>query len=33
MTHEEFSRFSPEHVRKSKNRNFDGLFLSKVENV
>ena len=28
-----FSRFSPEHVRKSENWNFDGVLLSKVENV
>ena len=31
--HEEFSKFSPEHVRKSKNWNFDGILLFKVENV
>ena len=31
--HEEFSKFSPEHVRKSKNWDFDGILLSKVENV
>ena len=30
---EEFSKFSPEHVQKSKNWNFDGVLLSKVENV
>ena len=30
---EEFSKFSPEHIRKSKNWNFDGILLSKVENV
>ena len=30
---EEFSKFSPENVRKSKNWNFDGILLSKVENV
>ena len=27
--HEEFSKFSPEHVWKSKNWNFDGILLSK----
>ena len=31
--HEEFSKFSPEHVWKSKNWDFDGILLSKVENV
>ena len=31
--HEEFDKFSPEHVRKSKNCDFDGVLLSKVENV
>ena len=31
--HEEFSTFSPEHVRKTKNWDFDGVLLSKVENV
>ena len=31
--HEKFSTFSPEHVRKSKNWNFDGVLLSKVGNV
>ena len=30
---EEFSKFSPEHVRKSKKWNFDGVLLFKVENV
>ena len=30
--HEEFSKFSPEHVQKSKNWDFDGILLSKVEN-
>ena len=30
---EEFSKFSPEHIQKSKNWDFDGIFLSKVENV
>ena len=30
---EEFRKFSPEHVRKSKNWDFDGVLLSKVENV
>ena len=28
-----YSKFSPEHVWKSKNWNFDGILLSKVENV
>ena len=31
--HEEFSKFSLEHVQKSKNWDFDGILLSKVENV
>ena len=31
--YEEFSKFSPEHVRKSKNWDFDGILLSKVENA
>ena len=31
--HEEFRKFSPEHVRKPKNWNFDGVLLFKVENV
>ena len=31
--HEEFSKFSPVHVWKSKNWVFDEIFLSKVENV
>ena len=31
--HEEFSKFSPEHVWKSTNRDFDGMILSKVENL
>ena len=31
--HEEFSEFSLEHVRKSKTWDFDGVLLSKVENV
>ena len=31
--HEEFSKLSPEHVWKSKNWNFDGILLSKVENL
>ena len=31
--HEEFSKFSPEHLWKSKNWNFDGILLSKVENI
>ena len=30
---EEFSKFSPVHVWKSKNWDFDGILLSKVENV
>ena len=30
---EEFSTFSPEHVWKSKNWDFDGVLLFKVENV
>ena len=29
--HEEFSKFLLEHVWKSKNRDFDGIILSKVE--
>ena len=31
--HEEFGRFSPEHVQKSKNLDFYWVLLSKVENV
>ena len=31
--HEEFSKFSPDHVWKSKNWDFDGILLSKVEYV
>ena len=31
--HERFSKCSREHVRKSKNWDFDGILLSKVENV
>ena len=31
--HEEFSKFSAQHVQKSKNRDFDGILLSKVENL
>ena len=31
--HEEFGKFSPEHVRKSKNWDFYWVLLSKVENV
>ena len=31
--HEEFSKFPPELVRKSKNWDFDGVFLFKVDNV
>ena len=30
---EKFSKFLPEHVWKSKNCDFDGILLSKVENV
>ena len=30
---DEFSKFSPEHIRKSRNWDFDGIFLSKEENV
>ena len=30
--HEEFGKFSPEHVRKSKNWVFSWVHLSKVEN-
>ena len=30
---EELSKFSPEHVWKSKNWGFNGILLSKVENV
>ena len=29
----EFSKFLPEHVRKSKNLDFEGFLLSKVENI
>ena len=32
-SHDEFSKFSPEHVRKSKNWDFNGILLPKVENV
>ena len=28
-----YSKFSPEHIWKSKNWDFDGILLSKVENV
>ena len=28
-----YSKFSPEHVWKSKNSKFDGILLSKVENL
>ena len=28
-----YSKFSPDHVWKPKNWNFDGVFLLKVENV
>ena len=31
--HEKFSKFLPENVWKSKNWNFDGILLSKVENL
>ena len=31
--HEEFGKFSPEHIRKSKNWIFSWVLLSKVENV
>ena len=31
--HEEFSKFSPEHVQKSRNCDFYWIFLTKVENV
>ena len=31
--HEEFSKFLPEHLRKSRNWDFDGILLSRVENV
>ena len=31
--HEEFSQFSPVHVWKSKNWEFDGILLSEVENL
>ena len=31
--HKEFSKLSPEHVRKCKNWNFDGILLSKVKNL
>ena len=31
--HEEFSKFSPEHVHKSKNWAFDRALLFKVENA
>ena len=30
---EEFSKFSPEHIRKSKIWDFDGIVLSKADNV
>ena len=30
---EEFSKFSPEHVRKSKNWDFDGILSSKVKSL
>ena len=28
-----YSEFSPEHVRKSKNSKFDGILLSKIETM
>ena len=31
--HEEFSKFLPEHVQKSKKLDFDDILLSRVENV
>ena len=31
--HEEFSKFSPEHIWRSKNWNFNGILLFKVENI
>ena len=31
--HEQSSKFSPEYIRKSRNWDFDGILLSKVENV
>ena len=31
--HEEFSKFSPEYVWKPKNWNFNGVLLSKVQNL
>ena len=31
--YEQFSKFSPKHVRKGKNWDFYGILLSKVENV
>ena len=31
--HEEFRKFSPQHVRKSKNQDFDGILLCKVKKV
>ena len=31
--HDEFSTFSPEHIRKSKNWDFDWILLSKAENL
>ena len=30
---QEFSKFLPEHIRKSKNWDFDWILSSKVENV
>ena len=31
--HEQFSKFPPQHVRKSENWDFDRILLSKVENL
>ena len=33
LRNDKFSKFSPGHVLKSKNWDFDGVLLSKVENV
>ena len=30
---EDFSKFSPERVGKSRNWHFDGILLSKIENL
>ena len=32
-SHEEFSKFSRDDVQKSKNWEFDGILLSKVQNL